>query len=241
MKILITGARGFVGKNLTENLKNIQSGKNRTRPDLKIDEIYLIRLNGDYVNQGKLEPEKLFLCENMYGRRRIKDIVEEVDVDYEAYIEKMNSFDPEAYPPKKTRYCKLNGICQYYKQCFPNEEEEADDSILTLASSQYKNRMYESGVRHLKDVDPSLLEGNRVQYAQVMASRNGGVFIDRFGKDITFHRIDENRSELSVDVNVSPQFFGWIFSLGPDVQVVGPEEVVEEMKKEAKAFLKNLE
>ncbi len=147
---------------------------------LKIDEIYLIRLNGDYVNQGKLEPEKLFLCENMYGRRRIKDIVEEVDVDYEAYIEKMNSFDPEANPPKKTRYCKLNGICQYYKQCFPNEEEEADDSILTLVSSQYKNRMYESGVRHLKDVDPSLLEGNRVQYAQVMASRNGGVFIDRY-------------------------------------------------------------
>lgn len=39
MKILITGARGFVGKNLVENLKNIQKGKNRTR-DLVIDSIF---------------------------------------------------------------------------------------------------------------------------------------------------------------------------------------------------------
>lgn len=41
MNILITGARGFVGKNLAEALKNIRDGKDRTRPDLKIKEIYL--------------------------------------------------------------------------------------------------------------------------------------------------------------------------------------------------------
>ncbi|MBQ3413179.1 MAG: NAD-dependent epimerase/dehydratase family protein [Oscillospiraceae bacterium] len=40
MKVLITGAKGFVGRNLTENLKNIRDGKNRTRPGLLIDEIY---------------------------------------------------------------------------------------------------------------------------------------------------------------------------------------------------------
>lgn len=40
MKILVTGAKGFVGKNLVENLKNIRDGKNRTRPALKIDEIF---------------------------------------------------------------------------------------------------------------------------------------------------------------------------------------------------------
>lgn len=40
MKILVTGSAGFVGKNLVENLKNIKEGKNRTRPNLHIDEIY---------------------------------------------------------------------------------------------------------------------------------------------------------------------------------------------------------
>ena len=40
MKILVTGAAGFVGRNLVENLKNIKDGKNRTRPELKFDAIY---------------------------------------------------------------------------------------------------------------------------------------------------------------------------------------------------------
>ena len=40
MKILVTGAKGFVGRNLTENLKNIRDGKNRTRPNVKIESIY---------------------------------------------------------------------------------------------------------------------------------------------------------------------------------------------------------
>lgn len=38
MRILVTGAKGFVGKNLVENLKNIKEGKNRTR-NLVIEEI----------------------------------------------------------------------------------------------------------------------------------------------------------------------------------------------------------
>ena len=40
MNILVTGAGGFVGRNLVENLKNIRDGKNRTRPALAIGEIY---------------------------------------------------------------------------------------------------------------------------------------------------------------------------------------------------------
>ncbi len=40
MNILVTGAAGFVGRNLVENLKNIRDEKNRTRPELKIDQIY---------------------------------------------------------------------------------------------------------------------------------------------------------------------------------------------------------
>ncbi len=40
MKILITGAKGFVGKNLTQALKCIMDGKDKTRPTLQIDEIF---------------------------------------------------------------------------------------------------------------------------------------------------------------------------------------------------------
>ena len=40
MNILVTGAKGFVGKNLCASLKNIRDGKDRTRPEIKIDEIF---------------------------------------------------------------------------------------------------------------------------------------------------------------------------------------------------------
>ena len=40
MKILVTGASGFVGKNLCCALKNIKDGKDRTHPNLKIEEIF---------------------------------------------------------------------------------------------------------------------------------------------------------------------------------------------------------
>jgi len=47
MNILITGAKGFVGKNLTENLKNIRDGKNRTRPGISIGEIFEYDIDTD--------------------------------------------------------------------------------------------------------------------------------------------------------------------------------------------------
>ena len=40
MNILVTGAKGFAGRNLVENLKNIRDGKNRTRPTIRIGQIY---------------------------------------------------------------------------------------------------------------------------------------------------------------------------------------------------------
>mgnify|MGYP002524542591 FL=1 len=40
MNVLITGAKGFVGRNLVAALKNIRDGKDRTRGDLIIGDIY---------------------------------------------------------------------------------------------------------------------------------------------------------------------------------------------------------
>ena len=40
MNILVTGAKGALGRNLVENLKVIRDGKNKTRPNLIIDSIF---------------------------------------------------------------------------------------------------------------------------------------------------------------------------------------------------------
>lgn len=45
MKILVTGAKGMVGTALVNNLKNIKENKNRTRPNISIEEIFEYDLN----------------------------------------------------------------------------------------------------------------------------------------------------------------------------------------------------
>ena len=47
MKVLITGAKGFVGKNLVSALKNIKEGKDKTRLNLSIEEVYEYDLDTD--------------------------------------------------------------------------------------------------------------------------------------------------------------------------------------------------
>ena len=47
MNILVTGAKGFVGKNLCASLKNIRDGKDRTRPEIKIGEVFEFDIDTD--------------------------------------------------------------------------------------------------------------------------------------------------------------------------------------------------
>ena len=47
MDILVTGASGFVGKNLCASLKNLREGKDRTRPELTIEDIYEYDIDTD--------------------------------------------------------------------------------------------------------------------------------------------------------------------------------------------------
>ncbi len=65
-----------------------------------------------------------------------------------------------------------------------------------------------------------------------------GVIIDRFGKNVMLMPADEEHFTVNVDVHVSRQFLGWVFSLGEDIQLVGPDEVVEQMKMEARRLMK---
>jgi len=86
-----------------------------------------------------------------------------------------------------------------------------------------------------------MYHGEKTKVCIKFANHMCGVFIDRFGKDTLFRKIDENHSELIADINVSPQFFGWIFSLGNDVEIVSPIEVVNELREYTKKFIMKYE
>lgn len=61
-----------------------------------------------------------------------------------------------------------------------------------------------------------------------------GVMIDRFGKDISMTRLNEKQFVATVDVAVSRQFMAWVIGLGDGAEIIGPESVVDEMRKEIK-------
>lgn len=159
--------------------------------NIKVNKLHLICLNGDYVNEGEIEVDKLFICLDKYKEQSIISLSRKNDVNYKSLIEKMKKEDIEDFVCKKNKNCKLNGICEHYEKCFPDEEKLDDDSILYLVSSQYKNKMYEDGIKSLKEVDLDRLEGNRVQYAQIMASKNNGLFVDKLALTNWLNKLNE--------------------------------------------------
>lgn len=72
INLLITGANGFVGKNLTEALKNIKEGKDKTHPGLEIGEIYLYDIDSDPTEFDEYCAKADFVF-NLAGVNRPKD------------------------------------------------------------------------------------------------------------------------------------------------------------------------
>ena len=81
--------------------------------------------------------------------------------------------------------------------------------------------------------------GGKEQRVKLLVKNNlAGVIIDRFGKDVMMIPVDNDYFTVNVNVRVSRQFLGWVFSLGEDIKIAGPDEVVEQMHKEIQRLVK---
>ena len=83
--------------------------------------------------------------------------------------------------------------------------------------------------------------GNEENISLEAANHLAGVFIDRFGKDIYIRPslTNPNTFVARFTVNVSPQFYGWLFGLGKDVKIISPESVKNNFKKTITEILSN--
>ncbi len=152
---------------------------------VKIHKIRLIHLNSAYVREGELDVNDLFVISDFFynGKNHptipIKEAMKKNKHDIHATIEAMNRFTKEdLLPPVRSQKCTGRMKCRFYEQCFPNEESIPNHSVLTLTSSAKKYEMLEKGIERLRDAEIAQLEGSRMQYAQVMADRNNGLFVD---------------------------------------------------------------
>lgn len=96
------------------------------------------------------------------------------------------------------------------------------------------------GKEHFKKLDMAdyakksfgMFGGKEQTVKLLVHNKLAGVIIDRFGKNVIMIPTDEEHFNVNVDVHVSRQFLGWVFSLGEDIKIVGPEDVVEQMQIE---------
>lgn len=77
----------------------------------------------------------------------------------------------------------------------------------------------------------SMYGGNVKKVEMVFQNRMLNTVIDRFGKDVLAYPVDKSHFKITVPVAISQQFYGWVFGLGKAVRIVGPEDVVQGMKK----------
>ena len=54
--------------------------------------------------------------------------------------------------------------------------------------------------------------------------------IDRFGEDVSTVTADDGHFKAIVEVAPSPPFFAWVFTFCGKIRILGPEEVLDEMR-----------
>lgn len=83
-----------------------------------------------------------------------------------------------------------------------------------------------------------MFDGAEKRVSILCHNRLAGVMIDRFGQDVTLIKRDEEHFEAKVKVAVSNHFIGWVFALGEDAKIIGPESVLEKVNEEIERIIK---
>ena len=153
---------------------------------IPLNEFYMIHLNADYVRGEELDPSELFVVtQHFYNNNRNpgRSLKEAITASMQDVIPQVAAMDEAASGPMpeavRTKKCSGRQKCRYYETCFPDEAQMPDNSILVLSGAQHRYAMQKEGLETLKEADPDRVEGTPMQYAEIQADRQGGLFVDR--------------------------------------------------------------
>jgi len=153
---------------------------------IDIDQVFIIHFNQDYLRDGDIDYDKLMTISDCFYNRhnnqanKIKDMINNKTRDLTKTLSEMEKFDITSLKkPVRESKCTNRFRCRFYEDCFPEESNLDDNSILTLTGSEKKYKMFREGILTLANTDIEQIEGTRQQYAQIMADRNDGLFVDK--------------------------------------------------------------
>ncbi|MGB4985699.1 MAG: DUF2779 domain-containing protein [Erysipelotrichaceae bacterium] len=149
---------------------------------IEIDNIYIIYLNSEYVRVGDINVEELFNITpyffnmNHNQKENIKEYLFNEMLQLEKDISKIhNTLLNEPLDVIRSAKCTKKPKCSYYSHCFPLKELPNNSIFYLYGDNPFK---YDEEFKSFKEYDYSKMSLNKVQYAQIMADMNGGIYYD---------------------------------------------------------------
>ena len=154
--------------------------------NIPLSQFAIIHLNGDYVRGEELDPQQLFIVSPFFYNTRnrpsysVEAAIRANMRDLSETLRDMTRLSEKNMPEAvRSSRCAGRSRCRFYEDCFPEERSIPDNSILNLTGARYRYDMLKEGIETLRNADLSRIEGSRMQYAEIMADRQGGLFADR--------------------------------------------------------------
>jgi len=137
---------------------------------------------------------------------------------------------------------------------------EDDKYYLVTYSHKYENfihyrvdRMkYIELTSEKRDPLPQSMQFDMAKYSNKMFSMHSGeectirlkcknplanAIIDKFGADIEMEKLDQENFCISSKLQVSTNFFAWLFRFGPDIKILSPQNIASSYKEYIKKVL----
>ena len=145
-----------------------------------------LTFDGSVIRTEDFNPDDSFVVRDTFTKSNGKPggNITEMLLKYPLDLtEPLDAMDQLMASPERTmsiRECPLLNRCEYFEACFKTQYELGDRSIFYLTQSSAKRQLIDEGLRTLDEIPLERLDGSAVQYAQIMADRQGGVFADKF-------------------------------------------------------------
>ena len=82
----------------------------------------------------------------------------------------------------------------------------------------------------------SMLNGEECKVRLLCENRLMNSIIDRFGEDVSTQVVDESHFGVEVTVNLSSNFYGWVFASGGKMKITAPQEAVDGFQRMLESF-----
>ena len=85
----------------------------------------------------------------------------------------------------------------------------------------------------------SMMNGKLCEVELLCENKLMSSIIDKFGQDVHTEIVDEGHFKVIVEINLSGNFYGWVFASRGAMKIIGPEWVKEAFGEQISAFQLN--